>query len=56
LGQRYAHNGNNPGFSSMIALQRDQKLAFALFTNANQQFELGLELFQYLNTPQPQYQ
>ena len=51
LGQLHTHSGNNPGYSSMVAIQRDQKWGFALFTNANQQSELGLELFQFLNRP-----
>ena len=51
FGRVYGHNGNNPGYSSLIAMQKDQKWGIALLTNANQQSDLGLELIQFLNTP-----
>jgi len=51
FGRIYAHNGNNPGYSSLIAMQKEQKWGIALLTNANQQSDLGVELIQFLNTP-----
>jgi len=51
LGRLYSHNGNNPGFSSLITLQRDQRWGVVVFSNANQTSDLGTDLILFLNTP-----
>ncbi|MEM8524287.1 MAG: serine hydrolase domain-containing protein [Bacteroidota bacterium] len=49
FGTVYAHGGNNPGYTSLIALDRDQKWGFVMFTNANQS-EMALQTIFYLNS------
>lgn len=51
LGTLYAHNGNNPGFSSLIALERNQGWGVVVFSNGNQTSDLGLDLILFINTP-----
>ena len=51
LGELYAHNGNNPGFSSLIAVERNQGWGVVIFSNGNQTSDLGLELTLFMNTP-----
>lgn len=44
LGELYSHSGNNTGFSSYFALDKDKKWGFVFFTNskAGDQFALNL--------------
>lgn len=51
LGELYAHNGNNPGFSSLIVLEREQGWGIVVFSNGNQTSDLGLELTLFMNAP-----
>ena len=50
FGNLYAHAGNNQGYTSLFALNREQKWAVVMFTNENQS-QLPLQLLLYLNTP-----
>ena len=52
MGRLYGHNGNNPGFSSAIVLEKDRGWGFVLFANGNQTSDLGIDLALFLNTPQ----
>ena len=46
FGTVYGHGGNNPGYTSLFALNREKKWAMIVFTNANQSmFPLQLLLF-----------
>lgn len=49
LGPIYVHGGNNPGYTSLIGFEKDQKWGVVLFTNANQVSAIGLELMAFLN-------
>lgn len=51
LGRLYGHDGNNPGFSSAIVLDREKRWGFVLLSNGNQTSDLGVELTLFLNTP-----
>jgi len=45
----YGHDGNNPGYSSMIALQRDTQWGIAVLTNAHQESDFGLDIVKFLS-------
>lgn len=48
-GRIYGHDGNNPGYSSLIALDKDKKWGVVVFSNANQRSRLGRDIVQFLN-------
>jgi CubicO group peptidase (beta-lactamase class C family) len=50
FGRHYAHGGNNPGYTSVIAMDKKNKWGLVVFTNANQVTDFALELLFYLNT------
>ena len=50
FGRRYAHGGNNPGYTSLITLDLEHKWGVVIFTNANQVTDFAIELISYLNT------
>ncbi len=54
FGRLYGHDGNNPGFSSGIALEKTQGWGIVAFANADQTSELALELLVFLNMPEPE--
>ena len=51
FGRRYIHGGNNPGYTSLITLDRESKWGVVLFTNADQATDFAVELLLFLNMP-----
>lgn len=51
FGTIYGHGGNNYGYTSLFAINRDKKWGFVIFTNADQS-ALPLQLLMYLNNQQ----
>ena len=45
----YGHDGNNPGYSSLIALNKEKKWGIVVFSNANQRSEFGRNIIQFLH-------
>ncbi len=48
FGTVYAHGGNNEGYTSLFALNREKQWGFVIFTNADQS-SLPLEVLAYIN-------
>ncbi|WP_187696470.1 serine hydrolase domain-containing protein [Xanthovirga aplysinae] len=48
MGTLYAHGGNNWGYTSLFAINREKKWGYVMFTNANQSM-LPLQFLMYLN-------
>jgi len=51
FGTFYAHGGNNPGYSSLFAINRDQKWGFIMFCNEDQS-DLPLQTILFLHSDQ----
>lgn len=51
LGRIYQHGGSNPGFTSMILMQPEQKWGMVFFANAHKVGDFAFELALFLNTP-----
>jgi hypothetical protein len=51
FGRHYAHGGNNPGYTSVISMDKEHQWALVVFTNANQVTNFAIELLTYVNTP-----
>lgn len=49
-GVAFGHGGNNPGYTSLFAIEPEKKWGLVIFTNANQS-QLPLEILKYLMTP-----
>ncbi|MEL6534929.1 MAG: serine hydrolase, partial [Bacteroidota bacterium] len=48
FGSLNGHGGNNPGYTSLLAFNREKKWGLVMFTNADQT-DLPLQMLVYLN-------
>lgn len=45
----YGHEGNNDGFNCLFLFDRDKKWGMLQFNNANEVYDFGFDLFDYIN-------
>ena len=45
----YGHDGNNPGYSSLIAFNTEKKWGIVVFSNTNQRSKFGQDIIEFLH-------
>ncbi len=45
----YGHDGNNPGYSSLIALNLEKKWGIVVFSNTNQRSKFGQDIIEFMH-------